>query len=75
MYNCEIFSLRRNRSDFAQFEEGFEYTSAILRENDIDVKYKTDLNADAVKLADAVAESVKKRAEHLRQLLLQKAVL
>ena len=59
MYNCEIFSLRRNRSDFAQFEEGFEYTSAILRENDIDVKYKTDLNADAVKLADAVAESVK----------------
>lgn len=57
MINCEIFSIRRNRADFAQFEESFDFASAILRENDIDVKYKTDLSADAVKLADALKES------------------
>ena len=59
MYNCELFSLRRNRADFIQFEAGFDYTSALLHENDIDVKFKTDLNADAGKLADALEESMK----------------
>ena len=59
MYNCEIFSLRRNRADFNRFEEDFDYTSAILRENDINVKYKTDLSPDAAKLAAAVRESAK----------------
>lgn len=59
MINCEIFTFRRNRADFSHFEEIFDFTSAILRENDIDVKYKTELNADAIKLADAVTESAK----------------
>ena len=58
MYNCEIFSLRKSRSDFQSFEQSFEFTTAILRENEIDVKYKTDLSADAGKIADALEESI-----------------
>lgn len=57
MYNCEIFSLRKSRADYASFDNSFDFTSTIMRENDIDVKFKTDLSADAVKLADALKES------------------
>lgn len=65
MYNCEIFTFRKNRADFAQFEEDFDFVSAILRENDIDVRFKTALSADPVKLADAVTESAKDKETEL----------
>lgn len=57
MYNCEIYSLRKSRADYASFNNGFDFTSAILREHDVNVKFKTDVSADAVKIADALKES------------------
>ncbi len=59
MYNCEIFSIRKSKTDYLSFQDGFDYISTILRENDIDVRYKTDLSADAGKIADALDESLK----------------
>ena len=58
MNKCEIFSLRKSKKDFINFEERFDYTTAILREEDIDVTFKTDVSPDAIKLADAVEKSV-----------------
>ena len=42
-----------------QFDAQFDYTTAILREHEIDVAFKTDVSPDAVKIADAVDKSFK----------------
>lgn len=65
MYNCEIFSIRKSKKDYTSFQIGFDYISTILRENDIDVRYKTDLSADASKLAAAVKESMNSESTDL----------
>ena len=59
MYNCEIFSLRKSKPDHARFDRDFDAIVLALNEHGIGVNFKTDVNADAVKLADALTESLK----------------
>ncbi len=57
MYNCELFSIRKSKSDHAELDAAFDSVAEKLREAEVDVKFKTDLSADAEKLADALDAS------------------
>ena len=58
MYSCELYSVRKSKKDFFELSEGIEFASTILRENDIDVRYRTEISADAVRIADSLKESL-----------------
>lgn len=58
MYSCELFSVRKSRNDFLQLQAGMDFAVTILRENDIDVRYRTEISADAVRIADSLKESL-----------------
>jgi sortase B len=58
MKTCELFSLRKSRADYLELENNFEFLSIRLRENNIDVQYKTELSAEPNKIASAVRESL-----------------
>ena len=65
MYQCELLSIRKSKADAAQLDSGFDLISTILRENDIDVRFKTEVSADAAKLADAVFKAEEDEATNL----------
>ena len=59
MHNCEIFSIRKSRSDYDLLERRFERVTATLGSRGIEVCYKTDVSGGPEKLSDAVRESLK----------------
>ena len=58
MYNCELFSVKKNRIDFDTLAMNFDWLSTVLYEQGVSVSYKTDVSADPKKLSSAVIDTL-----------------
>ena len=58
MHTCELFSLRKNKTDSEALERGFERVTGELSGHGVDVRYKTDVSPDPKKLWAAVSSSL-----------------
>jgi len=58
MHNCEIFSIRKSKADYELFEWQFDRIPIELGMHGVDVRFKTEINADPKKINAAVHESL-----------------
>ncbi len=58
MYNCELFSVKKNKGDFQSAREMEERLDVLLCEYNINVKYHTDINPHPEKINDALTTSL-----------------
>ena len=58
MYNCELFSVKKNRVDYEQVKPAEEALESLLNDYNIHVKYHTDISPNPDKINDALTTSL-----------------
>ena len=65
MHTCELFSIRKSKENAEALTNDYQHICETLSEQNVEVRFKTDVSADPKKISDAVMASIGMDAAHL----------